>query len=228
VRRREERQKEREERRKRRGNISLTMVLRYKRAKPADVTVPNNGSCLTCTVLYWFHVFIFGISDITMGKVPKKPVQVSTPGSYSASKILKAKARAKTKGKSKGKSKAKSRTVQNTTPSKASKKKGKGRPSSASDRRPRKTIKARSSYTEVDLLEAVRLVVEEDFSISCAAQHLNDVKTGVVPRMTLSDRLKKEEPTVKPVLGRPQECYRTFILLYLYIYNCYRTGTGIP
>lgn len=168
-----------------------------------------------------------------MGKVPKKPVQVSTPGSYSASKILKAKARAKTKGKSKGKSKAKSRTVQNTTPSKASKKKGKGRPSSASDRRPRKTIKARSSYTEVDLLEAVRLVVEEDFSISCAAQHLNDVKTGVVPRMTLSDRLKKEEPTVKPVLGRPQECYRTFILLYLYTtvplhYLLYRGTFTLP
>jgi hypothetical protein len=57
----------------------------------------------------------FGVSDITMEKVPKNPVQVITPGSFRASKTLKA--RAKFRGKSKAKYKAKSSTVQNTTPS---------------------------------------------------------------------------------------------------------------
>jgi hypothetical protein len=47
--------------------------------------------------------------------------------------------------------------------------------------------------------EAVKLVIDEGWSIAGAAE-----KAGV-PRMTLSNRLAKQEPTKEPVLGRPQE-----------------------
>lgn len=55
------------------------------------------------------------------------------------------------------------------------------------------------------MVEAIRLVQEEDYSILRACKVTNTVKINEVPRMTLSDRLKKENPTDKPSLGRPQE-----------------------
>ena len=54
-------------------------------------------------------------------------------------------------------------------------------------------------------MEAIRLVKEDGFSINKACSALNEVKVNLVPRMTLSDRLKKDNPTTKPPLGRPQE-----------------------
>jgi hypothetical protein len=45
--------------------------------------------------------------------------------------------------------------------------------------------------------EAVKLVFDEGWSIAGAAE-----KAGVL-RMTLSNRLAKQEPTKEPVLGRP-------------------------
>jgi hypothetical protein len=138
--------------------------------------------------------------QITMGKVPKKPVRVSTPGSYNVKvvKVTKAKAKA---------FKQLSTSSKNSVTSSSSKvsKKGKGRPSSAK-KAVRHGIKFRDSYTEEDLQEAIRLVKEEDFSVAAAAIVLNDVKQNKVPRMTLSDRLKKDAPSVKPRLGRPQVC----------------------
>jgi hypothetical protein len=55
------------------------------------------------------------------------------------------------------------------------------------------------------MLEAIRLVKEEQFSIKAAAVATNTAKANVVPRMTLSDRLKKPQPDVRPILGWPQE-----------------------
>jgi hypothetical protein len=59
------------------------------------------------------------------------------------------------------------------------------------------------------MTEAIRLVNEEDFSIKRAALLTNRVKKNVMPRMTLSDRMKKERPDERPALGRPQELDKT-------------------
>jgi hypothetical protein len=139
-----------------------------------------------------------------MGKVPKKPSKVSTPGSYNikASKgnVPKGKASSVSKGKASNRSKGKA-TSGKSTPSK---KKGKGRPTSAQKKK-RERQKYRANYTEEDLLEAIRLVSEEGFSIASAANFVNTVKTNKVPRMTLADRLTHEDPDLRPVLGRPQQ-----------------------
>lgn len=64
-------------------------------------------------------------------------------------------------------------------------------------------MKLRTTYTEEDMVEAVRLVQEEDYNIMSAAATINARKKNPVPRMTLSDRLRSKEPTDKPKLGRP-------------------------
>jgi hypothetical protein len=56
------------------------------------------------------------------------------------------------------------------------------------------------------MLEAMRLVREEELSIKAASKYINSVKKNEVPRMTLSDRLKR--PGENPPLGRPQELSR--------------------
>lgn len=63
----------------------------------------------------------------------------------------------------------------------------------------------RKAYTEEDVVEALRLIREEGYSCVQAALVLNSVKVNIVPRMTLNDRLKREEPAKQPKLGRPQE-----------------------
>jgi hypothetical protein len=144
-----------------------------------------------------------------MGKVPKKPKKVSTPGSYKvkAANVIKAKIPKQFSTPSK----------KSSTSSKVSKK-GKGRPSTAA-KRPRHGIKFRDSYTEEDLQEAIRLVQEEQFSVSSAAVFVNEIKRNKVPRMTLTDRLRKDAPAVKPTLGRPQEWHLQLL------YRRYRCGT---
>jgi transposase-like protein len=58
----------------------------------------------------------------------------------------------------------------------------------------------RTKYVMEDMNEAVRLVREEGYSVAGAAEQLK------VPRMTLTDRLKKySDPTKAPKVGRPQE-----------------------
>jgi hypothetical protein len=59
-------------------------------------------------------------------------------------------------------------------------------------------------YTEADMLEAIRLCKEEDYSISCASTHINEIKENVVPYMTLFDRLGKKNWRKRPALGRRQ------------------------
>ena len=55
------------------------------------------------------------------------------------------------------------------------------------------------------MAEAIRLDVEEGYSVKGAAMLKNSRKLHAVPRVTLHDRLKKPEP-MKPVLvGRPTE-----------------------
>jgi hypothetical protein len=134
--------------------------------------------------------------QITMGKVPKKPVRVSKPGSYNVKVVKVTKAKA---------FKQLSTSSKNSVTSSSSKvsKKGKGRPSSAK-KAVRHGNKFRDSYTEEDLQEAIRLVKEEDLSVAAAAIVLNDVKKNKVLRIMLSDCLKKDAPSVKPRLGQPQ------------------------
>lgn len=55
------------------------------------------------------------------------------------------------------------------------------------------------------MLEAVRLVQEEDFSVKAAAAFTNEVKKNIVPRTTLNDWLLSAAPNVVPQLGRPTE-----------------------
>jgi hypothetical protein len=52
------------------------------------------------------------------------------------------------------------------------------------------------------MIEAV-LVKEEGVSIKAAPRRMNRKKANAVPHMTLSDHLKREDPTVTPNLGRP-------------------------
>jgi hypothetical protein len=55
------------------------------------------------------------------------------------------------------------------------------------------------------MLEAIRLVKEDEFSVKTAAAYVNDRKLNAVPRMTLTDRLRKLDPDDQPTLGRPVE-----------------------
>jgi hypothetical protein len=111
---------------------------------------------------------------------PPLPKKVLTPGSY---------------GKDNQKEKEK------VTPKKTSA----GRPTKKVKKK-RVEKRRRESYTQEDVKEAIRLVREEEYSIAQASLLINNVKKNVVPRMTLSDRLKcsKEQPE----LGRPQELPR--------------------
>jgi hypothetical protein len=54
---------------------------------------------------------------------------------------------------------------------------------------PRKT--RRTNYTAADMQEAVRLVKVEGYTIKRASKAINMVKENEVPRMTLSDCLKR-------------------------------------
>jgi transposase-like protein len=80
-----------------------------------------------------------------------------------------------------------------------------GRPGSTKKAKVGRKWKARENYTEEDVQEAVRLVKTMGYSIMKAAKHTNNVKKNAVPRMTLSDRLKRALPSDMPALGRPQE-----------------------
>lgn len=89
---------------------------------------------------------------------------------------------------------------------KARSKKRVGRPvKEARGKKRRLGIKHRALYTEEDMLEAVRLVSEENFTIKAAALATNNNKLHAVPRMTLSNRLSRTAPDVTPALGRPVE-----------------------
>ena len=68
-------------------------------------------------------------------------------------------------------------------------------------------VKHRSTYTEEDMIEAVRLVKEEYYTIKRAAATINSSKKNDVPRMTLSNRINNQDPARKPSLGRPVELW---------------------
>jgi hypothetical protein len=70
-------------------------------------------------------------------------------------------------------------------------------------RKKREFAKRRDKYSEEDMLEAMRLVQEEEYSLKAASKLINSVKKNEEPRMTLSDRLMR--PGENPPLGRPQE-----------------------
>lgn len=55
------------------------------------------------------------------------------------------------------------------------------------------------------MTEAIRLVMEEEYSVAQAALMINTVKRHVVPRMTLNDRVNMKSPLKQPKLGRPVE-----------------------
>lgn len=113
-----------------------------------------------------------------------KPKKVLTPGSYSGVG-------------------SKKKRVAVTSKKKA------GRPAasgtSKTKKKPERSTKYRAKYTEEDILEAVRLVREEEYSCASACEVINDKKLNPVPRMTLNDRLRKDNPVITPTVGRPQE-----------------------
>lgn len=121
---------------------------------------------------------------------PHPPKKVLTPGSYPTEQENENEPEREPE-KEKEKKKA--------TPKKA------GRPSKVVKKK-RVEKRRRESYTQEDMKEAIRLVKYEDYSIVQASLVINRVKKNVVPRMTLSDRLK--DPKEETVLGRPQELPR--------------------
>lgn len=120
-------------------------------------------------------MFLFAISISRVRMAKIKAVKVSTPGSQKKS-------------------------------CKKNKKRKAGRPNSVQkagkkrDFTPRRVL-----YTEADMLEAVRLVKEEELSIKAAALETNSVKKNSVPRTTLSDRLRWPDPQRSEPLGRKTE-----------------------
>jgi transposase-like protein len=154
-----------------------------------------------------------------MGRVPKKPAVVLTPGSKRPgnSKTDKYKSSSRKSGSSSDKSSSgKNRTGSSSTQSgngkSGSSKSGssKVKSSSSSSFRGKKRKKAssrkdnyRTKYSQADMDRAVRLVRDEGWCVAAAA------KEAEVPRMTLSDRLKNyDDPTELPPVGRPQELTR--------------------
>jgi transposase-like protein len=123
-----------------------------------------------------------------MGRTPKKPKpnkarKVMTPGSYEREREQEQK-----------------RKSSGNTPNR------RGRPKvSKTKKGTARKDNYRSKYTREDMDEAVRLVLEEKYSIASAAKALNSVKKNAVPRMTLNDRINTDRPTVQPKVGRPQE-----------------------
>lgn len=81
--------------------------------------------------------------------------------------------------------------------------KKRGRPSLKIKKRP--SAPRRATYRPEDIQEAVRLVQLENFSIKRAAATINIRKVNAVPRMTLSDTLRRADPEKLPKLGRPVE-----------------------
>ncbi len=79
-----------------------------------------------------------------------------------------------------------------------------GRPAK-SKKQSRVGVKHRTAYTEDDMMEAIRLVTVDNWSIQGAAKAVNARKVNQVPRMTFFDRLNRNAPEEMPVLGRPVE-----------------------
>jgi hypothetical protein len=75
-----------------------------------------------------------------------------------------------------------------------------GRPVTPKSSKRARKVKHRDGYTKADMEEAIGLVQEEGYCIKVAAAHTNDIKLNTDPRMTLSDRLWKDND---PKLGRP-------------------------
>ncbi len=63
--------------------------------------------------------------------------------------------------------------------------KSQGQPMLKKTVRPRNKLRMRASYTEEDMLEAIRLVHEEEYSITAAARHRNNNKHNEVPRQVV-------------------------------------------
>jgi hypothetical protein len=53
--------------------------------------------------------------------------------------------------------------------------------------------------------EAVRLVIQEGYSVAKTAKTINSTKKNAVPRMTLNDCVNTDKPAVHPKVGRLQE-----------------------
>jgi len=102
-----------------------------------------------------------------MPKVPSKKMVVQTPGSYRVPP-----------------------PTPKTTPvrdgdGQLHKINKRGRPMLKKARKPRKQLRERAAYTEEDMVEAVRLVKEEEYCVKRAALHTNARKRNAVPRPVL-------------------------------------------
>jgi hypothetical protein len=67
-----------------------------------------------------------------------------------------------------------------------------------------RNIKYPMTYTEQDILEAVRLVMKEQCSCASTCQVINDKKLNPVPRMTLNNYLQKNNPNKAMYVDSPQ------------------------
>jgi hypothetical protein len=153
-----------------------------------------------------------------MGKVWKiKPRRVATPGAYSLEASLKSSSGNRKKKGSRGKKGKNTKEKQTTKRKDRGAKKRDREEDSESDtrdtpkkdtpskgRRPKRKGTARKDnyrtrYTPEQMAQAVRLVMEDGYSVAAAAK-----ETGV-PRMTLNDRMKTVKPVEDPKIGRPQE-----------------------
>jgi transposase-like protein len=158
-----------------------------------------------------------------MGRVPKKPAVVLTPGSkrpgnsktdrYKSSSDQSSGGKKSSSGKS---SSGKKSSVASSGGKSSSGTSGSGKRSNSSRkisggggdssfRGKRKKASSRkdnyrTKYRKEDMERAVRLVKEKGWSVAAAA------RKAEVPRMTLSDRLKHyDDPIELPQVGRPQE-----------------------
>jgi transposase-like protein len=143
-----------------------------------------------------------------MGRIARmpKPRKVSTPGSYSVEQKKKSSDRSGKKRKSSGgkKSNSSGGKKSNSSGGKVSKSGSGGDATPKNRKRVKRKGTARkdnyrSKYKKEDMDEAVRLVMEEGYSVAAAA------RAAGVPRMTLNDRVRSGQASKEPLIGRPQE-----------------------
>ncbi len=131
-----------------------------------------------------------------------KPRKISTPGSYSVEQNKKSSDRSGKKRKSSGNKKNKS------SGGKVSKSGGGGDATQKNKKRVKRKRMVhkenyQSKYKMEDMDEALRLVMEEGYSVAAAA------RAAGVPRMILNDRVRSGQASEEPLIGQPQVLSKT-------------------
>jgi hypothetical protein len=116
-----------------------------------------------------------------MPKIPK-PHAVATPGS----KPVPPKKKSSSGGSSGGGRGGSTGSTPAKSPLRQVKKAGRGRPILKKAKKARQPLRERSTYTETDMLEAIRLVTQLGYAVRTAAKVYTEKKLNDVPRQVFT------------------------------------------